>query len=173
MREVSGSSPLAPTNYFLDMKIAVASDHAGFNLKKKLVEVLSKEYQVLDFGTFSDELCDYPDYAKKVAVAIQRKEADKGILICATGEGMCIVANKFKGIRAGVCYSENIARLLSEHNFANVICFPARVEVCGEVLDVDLVYKWIKIWLETENSNELRHIKRVKKIELIEKENFK
>ncbi len=155
------------------MKIAIASDHAGFKVKKELIEKLSKEYKVIDFGTFSEESCDYPDYAKKVAVALQNKEVDRGILICATGIGMSITANKFKGIIAGVCYSEDTARLISEHNFANVICFPTRVNICGKPIDADLLYRWTKIWLNTENSNEERHIRRVEKIKFFEKENFK
>lgn len=155
------------------MKIAIGSDHAGFNIKNKLVDLLSKEYKVIDFGTFSETSCDYPDYAVKVVKAIKNNEVDKGILICATGEGMCIVANKFKGIRAGVCYSDDIAKLLSEHNFVNIICFPSRVNICGSPVNVELLYKWTKIWLETKNSSEQRHIKRIDKIKLIEEENFK
>lgn len=155
------------------MKIAIASDHAGYKLKEELVEKLSKEYTVINFGTFSDEPCDYPDYAKKVALAVQNKQADYGILICATGEGMCIVANKFKGIRAGVCYSEEVAKLLAEHNFTNIICFPARVKIPNIALSVEQLYKWTSIWLNTKNSLEERHVRRVQKIELIEEENFK
>jgi ribose 5-phosphate isomerase B len=83
------------------MIIAIASDHAGYKLKTQLVEMLSKEYKIIDFGTFSDESCDYPYYAKKVALSVQNGEADRGILLCSTGEGMCIVANKFKGIKQG------------------------------------------------------------------------
>lgn len=171
MREVSGSSPLAPKEKF--MRIAIASDHAGFYIKNQLVEMLSKEYKVIDFGTFSDISCDYPDYAVKVAKAVKNNQADKGILICATAEGMCIVANKFKGIRAGVCYSDDVAKLLAEHNFVNIICFPSRITICGSPVSIEMLYKWTKIWLETKNSSEQRHINRIEKIKLIEKENFK
>ncbi len=155
------------------MIIAISSDHAGYKLKEQLVELLSKEYKVINFGTFSEESCDYPDYAKKVAVAVQKKEADKGIILCGSGEGVCIVANKFKGIYAGLCYSEETAKLLSEHNFANVICFPARVKLCEKEITVEMLYKWTKIWLSTENSKEPRHINRIQKIKIIEEENFK
>lgn len=155
------------------MIIAIASDHAGFKLKKELVELLSNEYRVIDFGTFSEESCDYTDYAKKVALAIVRKDAEKGILLCGSGEGMCIVANKFKGIIAGLCYNEETARLLSLHNYANIICFPARVKIDGKDITSNLLYKWTSIWLNTENSQEERHKRRILKIKEIEEENFK
>jgi len=155
------------------MKIAVASDHAGFEIKKQLVEKLEKEYKIIDFGNFSDKSCDYPDYAAKVAEAVRRKDADRGILICGSGIGMSIVANKFKGIRAGLCFSEETAKLIAEHNFANIICLPARIKVCGENLTSEKLFSWIKIWLETKSSEEERHIGRIKKIEEIEKKNFK
>jgi len=155
------------------MIIAVSSDHAGYKLKTQLVEMLSKEYKIIDFGTFSDESCDYPYYAKKVALSIQNGEAERGILLCSTGEGMCILANKFKGIRAGLCFSDETARLLSEHNFANIICFPTKVKINGLEITAELLYKWTKIWLSTENSNEERHKRRIQQIKLIEEENFK
>ncbi len=155
------------------MIIAISSDHAGYKLKSQLVGMLSKEYKIIDFGTFSEESCDYPEYAKKVALAIQKGEAQRGILLCATGEGMCIVANKFKGIKAGICFSDEVARLLSEHNFANVICFPTRIKICGSDLTAEILYRWTKIWLGTENSPEERHKRRIQQIKLIEEENFK
>lgn len=155
------------------MIIAIASDHAGFKLKKELVELLSNDYKVIDFGTFSEESCDYPDYAKKVSLAILKEEAQRGILICGSGEGVCIVANKFKGIIAGLCYNEETAKLLSLHNYANVICFPARVKIDGKDITSDLLYRWTLIWLNTENSNEERHKRRILKIKEIEEENFK
>jgi ribose 5-phosphate isomerase B len=155
------------------MIIAVSSDHAGYKLKTQLVEMLSKEYKIIDFGTFSNESCDYPYYAKKVALSIRNGEAERGILLCSTGEGMCIVANKFKGIRAGLCFSDETARLLSEHNFANIICFPTKVKINGLEITAELLYKWTKIWLSTENSNEERHKRRIQQIKIIEEENFK
>lgn len=155
------------------MIVAIASDHAGFKLKKELVELLSNDYKVIDFGTFSEESCDYPDYAKKVALAIINKEAQRGILICGSGEGMCIVANKFKGIIAGLCYSDETAKLLSSHNYANVICFPARMKIDGKEISSSLLYRWTSMWLSTENSKEERHKRRVLKIKKIEEENFK
>ncbi|MCS7230798.1 MAG: RpiB/LacA/LacB family sugar-phosphate isomerase [Elusimicrobiota bacterium] len=154
------------------MIIAIASDHAGFRIKKELVEMLSQEYKVIDFGTFSEASCDYPDYAKKVALAVKNKQADRGIILCGSGEGVCIVANKFKGIIAGVCYSEEVAALLSSHNFANVICFPTRVKLEKEI-NSEILYRWTKIWISTPNSTEERHIRRINKIKEIEEENFK
>ncbi|MCX7716241.1 MAG: RpiB/LacA/LacB family sugar-phosphate isomerase [Endomicrobia bacterium] len=155
------------------MKIAIASDHAGYEIKEQLVRMLSEEYCVINFGTFSSDSCDYPDYAKKVALAVQKNEVDRGILICATGEGMCIVANKFRGVRAGVCYSDEVAKLLSEHNFANIICFPSKVKLYDKEITPQLLYRWTKIWLETNNSKEDRHYRRMSKIITIEEENFK
>ncbi len=153
------------------MNLAIASDHTGFEIKKNLVKKLNNEgYNVIDFGCYSDESCDYPDYAIKVSKAVQRKDAKFGILICGSGIGMSIVANKFKGIRAGLCFSEETAKLIAEHNFANIICLPARIKVCGENISEDKLYLWIKIWLTTSNSTEDRHINRIKKIELLEKE---
>ncbi|MEN3013136.1 MAG: RpiB/LacA/LacB family sugar-phosphate isomerase [Endomicrobiia bacterium] len=152
------------------MIIAIASDHAGYRIKKELVELLSKEYKIIDFGTFSEESCDYPDYVKKVVLAIRNKEADRGILLCSSGEGVCIVANKFKGIMAGLCYSEEVAGLLSSHNFTNVICFPTRIK---KEITSEMLYKWVKIWLNTPNSDEERHLRRIRKIKEIEEENFK
>ncbi len=155
------------------MKIGIASDHAGFNLKKELVEKLSEKYKVIDFGCFSEESCDYTDYAEKVAKAVQNKEVDRGILLCATGIGMCITANKFKGVYAALCYSEDTGRLSSEHNFANVLCLPARTKICGQEVDVNTLLTFIDLWINTKNSDEERHRRRVEKIKFIEKQNFK
>jgi ribose 5-phosphate isomerase B len=124
------------------MKIAIGSDHAGFSLKEKIKEfLLSKGYEVLDFGTNSTEATHYPIFAKEVARAIQRKEADFGILICGSGIGMCIVANKFKGIRAALCLNEYMARMSRRHNNANVLCLGDRV--LGEELALSIVSAWL------------------------------
>ncbi|MBN1822863.1 MAG: ribose 5-phosphate isomerase B [Endomicrobiales bacterium] len=146
------------------MKIAFGCDHAGFEHKKGIVEFLRNEgHEVLDFGCNSADSCDYPDVAADVARTVSSGKADKGVLTCGTGVGMSIVANKSRGVRAGVCWNEKVAALISEHNDANVICLPARFA------STDEMKKWIKIWLVTPQSPEERHKKRVEKILNIEK----
>jgi len=144
------------------MKIAIGSDHAGFRLKEKIKEfLLSKGYEVLDFGTNSTEPAHYPIFAKEVARAVQRKEADFGILICGSGIGMCIVANKFKGIRAALCLNEYMARMSRRHNNANVLCLGDRV--LGEELALSIVSAWL-----SEEFEGGRHQKRLELIKEIE-----
>lgn len=110
------------------MKIAIANDHAGVEYKNLLISHLQeKGYEVINFGTNTAASVDYPDYAKKVAECLQSKTADLGILICGTGIGMSIAANKFKGIRAAVCGDCYSAELTRRHNDTNVICLGARV----------------------------------------------
>ncbi len=109
------------------MKIALGSDHAGFALKervKKTLESMAIEFK--DFGTNSGDSVDYPDYGFRVAEAVASKKFDRGILVCGTGIGMSIVANKVKGIRAALCASVEAARLSREHNDSNVLCLPGR-----------------------------------------------
>ena len=145
------------------MIIAFGCDHAGYTYKDNIFGFLhSCGHKVIDCGCFSDESCDYPDFAKPVARYVSRKMSDYGILLCSTGIGMSIVANKFSGIRASLCYSENSARLAKEHNDANIICLP--VKNCS----ADDMIHWIKIWLETEFTGNVRHQRRIKKITYIE-----
>lgn len=106
------------------MKIAVGSDHAGFTYKEEIKKYLSKKgYEVSDVGTYSQESTDYPIYGRKVAEMVANKEADFGVLVCSSGEGISISANKIKGVRAGIAYNDDVAHLLREHNNANVIAF--------------------------------------------------
>lgn len=126
------------------MKLAIGSDHAGYLLKEKIKEFLNeKEIEYTDFGTFKEESSDYPEYAYKVGNAIINSEADMGVLICGTGMGMCISANKIKGIRAAVVYSEQTAQLSRLHNNVNVICLGARTHKEKEAIDL------LKTWLNT------------------------
>lgn len=144
------------------MVIAIGSDHAGFRLKERIKNyLLEKNYRVIDFGTQSEESTDYPYFAKEVCLALQRKEADRGILICGTGIGMSIVANKFKGIRAALCLNEYMARMSRKHNDANVLCLGDRV--IGE----DLAIAIVEVWLNTEFEGG-RHERRVNLIKDIE-----
>lgn len=146
------------------MKIALGSDHAGFPLKERIKEFLkNKGFQVIDVGTHSVESVHYPNFAEKVSRAVQRGEADRGILICGTGIGMCITANKFKGIRAALCTNEYMARMSRRHNDANVLCLGERV------LGVELALSIVEAWLE-EGFEGGRHEVRVKLISELENE---
>lgn len=110
------------------MKIAIGNDHAAVEMKQDLIAYLTeKGHEVTNFGTDTNDSCDYPDYAKKVCDAVNAKEADFGILCCGTGAGMCIAANKIKGIRAMLCDNTTTAHLVKEHNNCNVITLGARV----------------------------------------------
>ncbi len=145
------------------MKIAFGCDHAGFEIKEKLISYIkSIGNEVIDCGTDLSISCDYPDFALKVAQNIVSKKADKGILICGTGIGMSIAANKIKGIRAAVCWSKETATLISQHNNANIMCAGARFA------SVEDICSWIKIFIETKF--EERHLKRINKISLIEQQ---
>lgn len=144
------------------MKISLGTDHAGFLIKKQVIAFLqSLGHEVKDCGTYSDESCDYPDFACKVAYDISEKQSDKGVLICGTGIGMAVSANKVPNVIAGVCWSKETAKLISQHNKANIICVGARTA------PVEDICRWIKIFLDTEF--EQRHSKRISKILQIEK----
>ena len=143
-------------------KIFIGSDHGGYNLKEKIKEVFSKlGYEFEDVGTNSLESCDYPVYAEKVAQKVLETNG-KGILVCGTGIGMSIAANKFKGIRASHCTDTFSARMTKEHNDSNILCLGERIT--GQDLALDIV----KIWLETPFSNGERHQKRIDLIKEIE-----
>lgn len=140
--------------------IAMGSDHGGFELKEKLMEHLSErglEYK--DFGTYSSASCDYPVYAKAVANAVASGECDRGIIICGTGIGVSITANKVCGIRAALCGDCFSAEATRQHNDANVLCMGARV--VGE----GLALKIADTFLDTPFSNDERHIRRISMIE--------
>lgn len=140
--------------------IAIGSDHGGFELKEKLMEHLSErglEYK--DFGTYSSASCDYPVYAKAVANAVASGECDRGIIICGTGIGVSITANKVRGIRAALCGDCFSAEATRQHNDANVLCMGARV--VGE----GLALKIADTFLDTPFSNDERHIRRLSMIE--------
>ena len=147
--------------------IAIGSDHGGYKLKEEIKKYLSEigiEYK--DFGTDSEERTDYPIYAKKVAEAIQSKECDKGILLCKSGCGMAIVANKFKGIRAGLVINENEAKFAKADDDINVIT------IGGNNTSIEETIKIIRMWLGTEFKGG-RYQERIEMINKIEKENMK
>lgn len=145
------------------MKIAIGCDHGGFKLKQRLAQTLSEDgYMLIDYGCYSTESVDYPDIAAVVARAVASGEADRGILICTSGQGMCMTANKIPGIRAAFLHSENSAEMSRRHNDANIICIGAKDIHRGHL------EFWIDTWLETEFEGG-RHQKRVDKITAIEK----
>ena len=140
------------------MKIAVASDHRGFTVKGMVLALLSElGHDGLDRGPDSSESVDYPDFAAEVASAVAEGTADRGILICGTGMGMCIVANKFAGVRAANRHDDLTAEMSRRHNDSNVLCLSA------DLLGDRLVNRMIEIWLETEFEGG-RHARRVDKI---------
>jgi ribose 5-phosphate isomerase B len=120
------------------MKIAIGSDHAGFAYKQALIDFLKEnQHVVTDFGTNSEESCDYPDYAHPVATEVEEKNQDFGVLICGSGNGVAMTANKHAGIRAALAWNREIAELARHHNDANIICIPARyvsLELAKEML---------------------------------------
>lgn len=143
------------------MKIGIASDHAGYELKSAIIKkfLKSKKYQFVDYGTNSSELSvDYPDFANKLCNHLTKGDVVFGILICGSGVGVCIAANRFKKIRAALCFDSKIAKLSRQHNDANVLCLGARL-----VKSQDLAIKLIKIFLETKFEGG-RHNKRIEKI---------
>ena len=146
------------------MKLAIASDHGGFELKERIKKaLLDGAYDLEDFGCESSASCDYPDYALKVANAVAGENAEFGILVCGTGIGMSMAANKVKGIRAAVCNTAEQAKLAREHNNANILC------IGGGVLENGLAEQIVKTFLTTNFSNEERHLRRINKIMEIEK----
>jgi len=141
------------------MKIAVGSDHAGFELKKTVIAWLELNgYESNDMGPFTEESVDYPDYAQKVALAVAAGQCDQGILLCGTGIGVSISANKVKGIRAALVCNPEFAILARQHNNANIICLSARYT------DKDTIEKSLQNWFATEFEGG-RHQRRVNKIE--------
>ena len=140
--------------------LALGSDQAGYELKQEIIGYLDeKGIEYKDYGSYSADPCDYPIYAKKVARAILDCECDKGLLICGTGIGISITANKFKGIRAAVCHDCFSAQATREHNDANVLAMGARVIGAGHAIKV------VETFLNTEFSNAERHINRVRLME--------
>jgi ribose 5-phosphate isomerase B len=150
------------------MKIAIGCDHGGINLKPVLIKYLElQKIEYEDFGTYDNSSCDYNDYAVKVCNAVNSKEFDLGILICGTGIGMSIMANKIKGIRCAHCHDVFSAKMTKLHNDANVLALGERVVGPGLMLEI------VDAFIKTPFSNEERHINRVNKIKKLENENFK
>lgn len=149
------------------MRIAVGSDHRGVNLRSKIVDLLRNLGQeVVDVGSYDDQSVDYPDIAALVARKVSKGEVDRGILICGTGLGMTIAANKFPGVRAAPCHDDLTAEMSRRHNDLNVLC------LSGDILGERLVDRLVDIWLKTEFEAG-RHERRVRKIAELEQLNGK
>jgi len=145
------------------MKIAVANDHRGVNAIEQVKAIIAQlNHECLDFSHNSEQPIDYPDAAYRAASLVSRGEADRAILVCSTGIGMSIAANKIKGIRAALCFDELTARISRDHNDANVLC------LSGHFLGTTVVRKMVETWLSTDFSSGGRHQRRVNKIKVIE-----
>jgi ribose 5-phosphate isomerase B len=147
-----------------EARIALGADHAGYQVKERIKEALQqKGFEVIDFGTHAGESVDYPDYAKLVAHSVAQAESGRGVLVCGTGLGMAMAANKVRGIRAATCNDTYTARMASEHTNANVLCVGARV------VDADHAVAIVKEWLKARFGGE-RHQRRIDKITGMERE---
>ena len=145
----------------MSISISIGSDHAGFELKKQIIDYLkSKSFIVIDKGCFSEERADYPDFAHHTAESVITKESEFGILMCGSGNGINMTANKHKGIRAALCWTSEIAAMARQHNDANVLVLPARYITISEAL------KCVDVFL-TEKFVGGRHQERIEKIDLL------
>lgn len=148
------------------MIIAIGCDHGGFPLKETaLLVVMKAGHEILDLGTFTADPVDYPDYARAVGEAIQQGKADRGILICGSGVGACVAANKMKNVRAGVCHDTYSAHQAVEHDDINVLCLGARI------IGIELAKEIIAAFLNAKFTNEERHVRRVGKVKEMENGN--
>ena len=141
------------------LNLAIASDHAGYNLKNYIVNNLKKEINFKDFGTDSDESCDFPDFAKEVCESVLNNESTRGLLICGSGVGMSIAANKYRGIRAANVVDVETTKQSVEHNDINVLCLGSKNVNEKNVLDI------IEIFLEAKFIQKERYIRRISKLE--------
>lgn len=150
------------------MKIILASDHAGFQYKSLLIKYLNeKKYEVLDLGSFNEEPSDYPDHAADAAQALLDHQAEKAIIICGSGVGISVAANKFKGIRAAVCHDTYSAHQGVEHDNMNVLCLGERI------IGIELAYEIVDAFIDAQFVNKERYVRRLNKIMVIENKNMK
>jgi len=144
------------------MKIAIGSDHRGYEAKQQIMAIITQMgHEFIDMGATGGQPADYPDIAYLAATAVSKKQADRAILICGTGIGMCIAANKIKGVRAALCHDELTAKISRNHNDSNVLC------VSGDLIGAVLLRRIVEAWLSAEFSGG-RHLRRVNKIKAIE-----
>lgn len=148
------------------MRIAIGCDHRGYSIRGKLVELLHRlGHDVTDLGVYSEDPVDYPDIAAAVARLVSESAVERGVLICGTGLGMCIAANKFPGVRAAPCHDDLTAEMSRRHNDLNVLCLSA------DMLGERLIDRMVEIWLNTPFEGG-RHARRVEKIALLEREHL-
>lgn len=146
------------SSFDLSKPVAIGSDHAGYDFKEELISLLeAKDLSYKDFGTHSKDSVDYPDFAHPVANAVEKGEASFGILLCGSANGVAITANKHKGIRAAICWGEELAKLAREHNNANILCIPSRFVREGDA------EKMVQLFINTPFAGG-RHQRRVEKI---------
>ena len=146
------------------MRVAIGADHRGFDIRVKLVELVQRlGHEVIDVGAFTPDAVDYPDIAADVAHNVSHGEVDRGILVCGTGLGMCIAANKVNGVRAAPCHDDITAEMSRRHNDSNVLC------LSGDLLGERLIDHMIEIWLNTPFEGG-RHARRVNKITELERQ---
>ena len=146
------------------MKVAIAADHGGFALKGRLIKVLDAGHEVLDLGTHSEEPVDYPDYARALGEAVLDGRAERGVLICGSGAGATVAANKIRGIRAALVHDTYTAHQMVEHDDVNVCCLGARV------IGVELAAEIATVFLAARFTGEERHVRRLNKVAQIERE---
>lgn len=147
------------------MKLAIASDHGGFPLKAKVIELAqSMGHTVADLGTHSTDPVDYPDYARAIGQAIVQGQAERGILLCGSGVGACVAANKMRGIRAGVCHDTYSAHQAVEHDDINVLCLGARI------IGPELMPELVRAFLNAHFTGDERHVRRLGKVKQMEAE---
>ena len=146
------------------MKVAIAADHGGFALKGRLIQVLDAGHEVLDLGTHSEEPVDYPDYARALGEAVLDGRAERGVLICGSGAGAAIAANKMRGIRAALAHDTYTAHQMVEHDDVNVCCLGARV------VGAELAAEIATVFLAARFTGEERHVRRLNKVAQIERE---
>lgn len=147
------------------MNVAVGADHAGYEMKNFLKRILSENgHNVIDVGTHSEEAVDYPDFAAAVAEAVRGGDAERGVIVCGSGVGACVAANKVNGVRAGLCHDTYSARQGVEHDDVNVLCVGARI------IGTELAREILLSFMAAVFSNEERHVRRLKKVMELEKE---
>jgi ribose 5-phosphate isomerase B len=146
------------------MRIAIGTDHRGYAIRSKVIELVERlGHEVEDMGTFGPDSVDYPDIASAVSQKVSRGEVDRAILVCGTGLGMCIAANKFHGVRAAPCHDDLTAEMSRRHNDANVLCLSA------DLLGERLIDRMVELWLSTAFEGG-RHARRVEKIQQLEQQ---